>query len=175
MSVSPNLASGLRHGVFWITKRIAQGQFATPERATFLRDQRVTHVLNVSDSASIVTATDFGFECILDRPIADFARIPDADAISAVDAIHEMLVGPDSRLYVHCIAGQNRSPTILWLYLIACGMSQQEASGMIVERSPDAVPGHRSLVDERLVTAIASHGEANYRPLRDLSVLEPAF
>ena len=33
-----------------------------------------------------------------------------------------MVIEPDSQVYIHCIAGQLRSPTALWLYLMACGV-----------------------------------------------------
>jgi len=165
---------GMKHGVYWITKRVALGRFATPERAAVLQQQSVTHVLNVGEAASIITATEFGFAAVRDIPVLDLERIPDATAIEAINLLHEMLLVPDSRIFIHCVAGQNRSPTILWLYLIACGMSAEDASVLITDRSPDSVPGHSLLVDAALVEMVQSHGVQQYQPLSDETILEPA-
>ena len=82
---------------------------------------------------------------------------------------------PDTKLYIHCSAGQNRSPTGLWLYLIALGMEREAAARLIVERCPDAVPGHSALVDDDLIAEIRSYGKAELRPLDDPAILEPAY
>lgn len=171
----PSLRSGMEHQIFWITKRIAQGQFATPERAKLLREQDVSHVLNVGESSSIISAEKSGFCEVRDCPIVDLQRIPDGIAITAMDSLHEMLAGRVSRVYIHCIAGQNRSPTILWLYLIACGVSPEDARKLIASRSPDSVPGHGLLIDDSLVEIAILHGMENYLPLSDPSVLDPAY
>lgn len=171
----PNLQSALRSRVFWVTKRIALGQFATPQRAAILRDQGATHVLNVGEGNSIISADEFGFTEICDIHVVDLERISDSSAISALDAIHRMLSMSNSRVFVHCIAGQNRSPTIVWLYFIACGMSPDDARTLICEHSPDSVPGHSKLVDERLVALVTSHGAENYLPLADPLILQPAY
>ena len=175
MSEPYSLKSGMRHGVFWITKRIAQGQFATPKRAEVLRQQRVTHVLNVGEGQSVISAEQFGFQEVRDCPVVDLQRIPDDVAKSAMDAMHSMLSSPGSRLFIHCVAGQNRSPSILYLYLVACGMPSDEACILITDHSPDAVPRHGQMVDDRLVAMARIHGAESYRPIQDLEVLEPAY
>jgi hypothetical protein len=50
------LEQALRQRIFWITRRIAIGQFATAERAAWLREQGVSHVLNVGEGGSVVAA-----------------------------------------------------------------------------------------------------------------------
>ncbi len=175
MNHTPGLQSGMQHRVFWITKRIAQGQFATPERAGVLRDQGVSHVLDVGEGGSVISAETFGFCEVRDCPVVDLQRIPDGVALSAMDSLHEMLAEPESHVFIHCIAGQNRSPTILWLYFIACGVSPDEARTLICSRSPDAVPGHGQLVDTLLVDLAKSHGGTHYVPLSDRMILEPAY
>ena len=172
---TPSLQSGMQHRVYWITKRIAQGQFATPERAAVLRDQGVTHILNVGEGGSIISAESFGFREVRDCPVVDLQRIPSDVATGAMDALHAMLSFSESRVFIHCIAGQNRSPSILWLYFVACGMSPDDARTLITERSPDAVPGHGQLVDDRLISVARSHGAKYYLPLTDPTVLEPAY
>lgn len=170
----PNRLSGLRNRIYWITKRIAQGQFATRERAAILREQGITHVLNVSDSGSIISTNEFGFQAVCDCPIVDLHRIPDAIAKSTLDVLHSMLGQSESRVFVHCVAGQNRSPSILWLYFVACGMQPEDARTLIADRSPDAVPRHYKLVDRSLEEFVKLHGSLHYLPLKDPGVLEAA-
>lgn len=69
-------------------KRIAQGQFATPEGAAILRDQGVTHVPKVAEGDSIISAETFGFQEVRDYPVVDLQRIPCDVATGAMDALH---------------------------------------------------------------------------------------
>lgn len=172
---APSLRSGVRQQVYWITRRIAQGLFATQERARYLRLQGITHVLNVGESPSIITASEYGFQTVRDCPTPDFQQIPEETALTALDALHEMLCERDSKVYVHCVAGQNRSPTILWLYFIACGMSSDAAKNLIASHTMDAVPGHSQLVDYRLVDAVLAYGKKRFIPLPDPDILTPAY
>lgn len=160
--------------VFWITRRLALGAYASEARAEYLLAQGVTHILNVSESASVVDVRSGGFRQVADRAIADLERIPDADALACLDTLHEMLQEPGSKVYVHCIAGQNRSPTIVWLYLVACGIAPAEAKELIEKRTLDAVPGHAKLIDEALVQLVQAHGLARYLPLSDPLILAAA-
>jgi hypothetical protein len=54
-------------------------------------------------------------------------------------------------------------------------MDEQNAKMLIVERCPDAVPGHQTLVDDHLVGLARGHGEANYLPLQDATGIEAAY
>jgi protein-tyrosine phosphatase len=146
------------HGVCWVTSRIAFGRFATPERALFLRSKCITHVINVSDATSVIDSQEFGFDKVMDIPIVDLTRIPVDIAIRCCDSINAVLRGmAHQKVFVHCTAGQNRSPTVVWLYLVACGIEPDTAKRMIVSKSPDAVPGHSSLVDCELIVSVKAH------------------
>lgn len=172
--MTASLREGMRQRVFWITRRLAQGAFASQQRADCLLAQGVTHILNVGEAASIVRAQPGGFRQVADRAIVDLERIPDADALACLDTLHEMLQEPAGKVYVHCIAGQNRSPTIVWLFLIACGIAPAEAKELIEKRTLDAVPGHVKLIDEALVKLVQSHGQERYLPLGDPLILAAA-
>jgi hypothetical protein len=91
-----------------------------------------------------------------------------------LDAIHAMLRIEGSRVYIHCVAGQNRSPTILWLYFIACGMPFNEAKVLISSHTLDAIPGHPRLIDDRLIATVSLYGSKNFIPLHDPNILIPA-
>ena len=142
----------------WITPRIAQGPFASEPRGVRLRAEGVTHILNVGEAPGVLTAGPGGFREVAWQPVEDLARIPDEAAIACIDALHRMLGESGSKVYVHCIAGQNRSPTVLWLYLVACGHDPAAAKRLIEGRNMDAVAGHSRLVDEELIRRVVLHG-----------------
>lgn len=149
----------LHTGIYWITGQLSFGRFVSESRAGELRQAKVTHILNVSESASLESTRKSGFQGVEDIPIYDMGLIPLASAIQCVDSLAAMTQSPDAKAYVHCMAGQNRSPTVLWLYLIACGMKPASARLLIEEANMDSVPGHSCLVDDQLVTAVRAHGE----------------
>ena len=162
--------------MFWITSCISQGGY--PDDADFqrLRDAGITHLFNVDlpylDSDAL---KQMGFSGVLWKPIIDGRRIPDTDALSCLDALHEALQLPQSRVYVHCHAGIQRSPTILWLYFIACGLSPDEARDLIIRSSKHAAAPYPALCDVTLVNVIKDHGKRNYLPLRRAEILLPSI
>jgi hypothetical protein len=159
--------------MYRITQVLSVGPFASPERAEKLLAAGVTHVLNVSDAASVVAAGPGSFATVAWVPIEDHYRIPEADVVLAIDTLHHMISEPGAQVYVHCLAGQNRSPTILWLYLIACGLNPNDAREIIEERARDAVAGHPRLIGPDLVYKVQRHGLANYLPLPRGEVVVP--
>ena len=90
------------------------------------------------------------------------------------DTLREMLQEPESHVYVHCIAGQNRSPTVVWLYLIACGVSLGNAKRLIEAKSPDSIPGHKKLVSQQLIDSVVEYGSHNIQPLSRPEIIESA-
>ncbi|MBI4148538.1 hypothetical protein HY490_04565 [Candidatus Woesearchaeota archaeon] len=52
----------------------------------------------------------------------------------------------DSKVYVHCSAGQNRFPNIVWLYLTSVGLPPEYGIKLISSARLDAVPGHEAMV-----------------------------
>jgi protein-tyrosine phosphatase len=159
--------------MFAITRCIWQGRFASPKRLADIRPASITDVLNVGESPNLLKPEDGPFAEITWLPVVDLQRIPDCLAIECLDALHRMVCVPGSRVYVHCVAGWNRSPTIIWLYLVACGLQTHLAKELIVARSLDAIPGHPVLVDTGLVETVRLHG-AQYRPHPRPEALEPA-
>ncbi len=157
-----------------ITKRIWLGPFLTPQRGEWLEALHITHVLNVSEAPSIVSAGQFGLKLVRDIPLADLQLIPEPTAIACINALHEMLQVAGSIVYVHCVAGQNRSPTVVWLYLLACGMPRERAKSLIEFRAPDAAPGRASMVDSELAARIEAYGRQFLEPLADGRHLEPS-
>ena len=147
-----------------MTHDIYVGRFASRERLDELRDLNVTDILNVSDTPSQLTTDDGPFRTISWIDIEDRTLVPADIAIIAIDTIHQSLTVDAGRVYVHCMAGWNRSPTIIWLYLLACGLDSDDAKRMIWANAFDAVPGHSLLVHSNLIATVRTHGRDNYLP-----------
>lgn len=158
--------------MYRITPVLSVGRFASPERAEALLEFGVTHILNVSDAPSRLNATEGGFREVAWVPLDDSRRLPLNLVSQALDILHRMASQPSAHVYVHCIAGQLRSPTILWLYLIACGVSPKDARDWITERSPDAAPGTRRLADAEHVFFAQKHGR-RFLPLPREEIVAP--
>src|SRR5215471_12464039 len=122
--------------MFRITECLSVGPFPPPEHAEKLLAAGVTHILNVSDVPSMVSSAN-GFVEVAWVPMSDSRRLQHTTAVQALDTLHKLVSVPDSHAYVHCIAGQIRSPAILWLYLIALGVPLQDARDWIENRSPN--------------------------------------
>jgi protein-tyrosine phosphatase len=149
--------------MFRITQCLSLGPFASQQRAEQLLAAGVTHVLNVSDIPNHVSSLD-GFAEVAWVPMSDSRRLPAATAVEALNSLHQLASVPGSHVYVHCVAGQIRSPSILWLYLIACGVPLQDARDWIELRSPDAVAGHYRMVDHEHVLLAQKHGLMHFFP-----------
>lgn len=150
--------------MFRITKCLSVGPFVPPEHAPKLLAAGVTHVLNVSDIPSMVSAGADSFAGVAWVPMSDSKRLSSATTIWAIDTLHELASVPDSHVYVHCVAGMVRSPTILWLYLIALGVSPKEARTWIETRSPRSNAGAAAMVDREHIRLAQMHGLMHFFP-----------
>jgi hypothetical protein len=148
----------------FVTNDILLGRFASPERLQQLRECGVTDIVNVSEAPSQLVVSDGPFRAVNWFAIEDRVVIPTPVAVAALDAIHAALIADEGRVYIHCIAGWHRSPTIVWLYLLACGVDRESAQKLICHTAFDAVPGHPLLVSPELVDAIIQHGRDHYLP-----------
>jgi hypothetical protein len=124
----------------------------------------VTHLLNVSDSASEIVAAEVGFREIAWVPMSDSKPLAPATLIWALDTLHDLVSAPGSHVYVHCRAGLVRSPTILWLYLIALGIPSKDARTWIEERVPMANAGSSRMVNHQHVRLAQMHGLTHFFP-----------
>lgn len=137
----------------FITQRIAIGEHPNEQEAQSLLAQGITCILNVGSG----TAKTYGtvpFHASAEVKIEDLTRIPDQLVVQALTEMHRMLLLETGCLYVHCLAGLNRSPTIVWLYFIAMGMEPIAAAELIVNARFDANPGHFKLVDRQHLSLV---------------------
>ncbi len=160
--------------IFAITKCLWLGPFASPQRLVQLREAGITHVLNVSEAPSVLIAGQSGLADVRWHPLEDLSQLPVDETLACLAGLHAMATVERSRVYVHCIAGQNRSPTVLWLYLVACGIGLDEATDLIGRRAPDAGPGHGRRVSADLIAAAQEHGQRCFLPLSRREIIEPA-
>lgn len=162
--------------MYRITQVLSVGRYASRERAEELLSAGVTHILNVSDAPSQVIASEDGFREVAWIPMEDFSRLPERLLAQTLDTVHRLAIEPGAHVYVHCIAGHLRSPTVLWLYLIACGVPPEDARDWIEQRSPDAAPGSPRMVDAGHIHFAQIHGLNNFIPLprNEILVLAPA-
>jgi len=149
--------------MYRITQVLSVGPFASPERAAMLRAAGVTHILNVSDATNALSSAD-GFREVDAIGFDDDAPWPTRTMKYALDTLHRMASEPGSHVYVHCVAGHIRSPTILWLYLIALGIPPNDARNWIEDRSPVASPGHPLIVHHEHVLQAQLHGLEHFFP-----------
>jgi hypothetical protein len=162
-----------RQQVFPITSALWLGPFASPERCPTLVAGGVTHLLNVGEAPSVLRPDDGPFREVAWHAITDLERIPNKLAVGCLSSLHRMVCEPESRVYVHCIAGWNRSPTIVWLYLVACGVSPEDSRRIIQQRAWDSVPGHSRLIDPALVAGVQAFGAESFLPHPRPEALEP--
>lgn len=149
--------------MYRVTQCLTVGPFALPERADDLRAMGVTHVFNVSDTPSQVSTAD-GFAEVAEVPMSDSRRLASLKLAHALDTLHRLVSAPAAHVYVHCVMGQLRSPTILWLYLVALGVPPEEARELIEVRAPNAVAGHYRMVDAEHVEFAQKHGQKHFAP-----------
>ncbi|WP_326522711.1 dual specificity protein phosphatase family protein [Gemmata algarum] len=149
--------------MYRITQCLSVGMFPRPEDAPRLLASGITHVLNVSDRPSDVSVAD-GFGDVAWVPMSDSRRLLPATALQALNALHELAAAPDAHVYVHCMVGRLRSPTILWLYLIALGLDPHTARDLIESRAPHATAGHYQMVSNEHVRLAQKHGRARFFP-----------
>lgn len=138
----------------WAARRLCYGP-APDTDGTKLLAEGVTHVLNLGESDS----PQADGLVVVERRFPDLVRIPDEVALGCLDQLHAWLADPAVRVLVHCVMGQHRSPTIVWLYFVALGMEPQTARRRCDALWRHALPGHPMLVDAALVATAQRHGE----------------
>lgn len=140
-----------------VTARLSVGPFVSPERAAGLVASGVTDLLNVSDSRSWPEIFAAGFRSVHWIPIADCVPIDPELVCEALAVLDQLFVQPGAHVLVHCLAGQNRSPAIIWLYLRSLGVNAEVARSMIEDVAPHAVGGHPLLLSPETIDAMVGH------------------
>ena len=111
-----------------ITSQIYQGSWLLPRHIPELIQLGITHILNLDlpyeDPLPFVQAN----LTLHNVFIRDQCLMTPQLVRDALDVIDKSLSSPGHKIYIHCIEGVSRSPTITWLYLIHRGLSPEDAA-----------------------------------------------
>lgn len=165
----------MRNDIFWITKCIAVGPYPEERQHGLLQKHGITHVVNVSEYRNNFYDAYVDIFKIAWIPIEDLQKIPHQLLKRCLETIHTFLQDDKSNVYIHCVAGQNRSPNIIWLYLISCGVCPEQARSFITRATLDAVVGHPLIVDAKHIDVAKKHGDKNFLPLQRPDIVQPSF
>ena len=126
-----------------ITSQIYQGSWPLPRDIPRLVKIGITHIFNLDlpyeDPTPFIDAR-FTLHNLF---IRDACLMLPQVVREAIHVIDQSLSSPGHKIYIHCIEGVSRSPTITWLYLIHKGLSPEDAI--------EIVRPNRLLYDARMV------------------------
>ena len=124
---------------FIIEKNIFQNGYFGPEDIVLLKNLGITHLLNLHHPypfSDQLLNSGFVIKQIF---LTDPAPIEKETAFEIVDFINDTLLNSQNKIYIHCYAGVNRSPTAVWLYFLAKGYSESEATKRIISGNKNLV------------------------------------
>ena len=134
-----------RDGIYQITDQIFVGQYPKAEALNRISALGIKTILNVS--GGIYTHPDFD---VINIPVEDLVEMPLTTADQIVIAIRSSVRAGD-KIYVHCIAGQNRSPGAVFIGLLSLGIPEPQAMALIEDSTLDSVPRHEKIITDRVV------------------------
>lgn len=137
-----------------VTQRIGLGPHPSREGAIALRESGYRVAFNVGTASSELY--EGVFDVVVADPIEDLVPIPPSVAIRLTNTLHMLLSSYPGKVYIHCVAGLNRSATVLWLYFLTLGLSPHQAEDLIARARMDAVPGHPRLAPPELVAQVST-------------------
>jgi protein-tyrosine phosphatase len=114
-----------------ITSRIYQGGWLRLQHIPELVQLGITHILNFDlpyeDPQPFIEAN----MTLHNVYIRDACLMTPQLVRDAIEVIDKSLSSPGHKIYIHCIEGVSRSPTITWLYLIHTGLSPEDATAKL--------------------------------------------
>jgi hypothetical protein len=123
--------SGMNLDPKQITTRIYQGGWLRAEHVPELVHLGVTHVLNLDAPYTDHLPLSEANITIHNLPIRDYCLMTPQRVREIMEVIDGCLSSPSHKIYIHCVAGVSRSPTIAWLYLIHTGFSPRDALSIV--------------------------------------------
>jgi protein-tyrosine phosphatase len=146
-----------------ITPRIYQGGWIVPGDIRELAQVGITHILNLDlpyEDSSAFREAKF---TLRNYYILDQCLLKPQLVREVIEIIEESLSSPGHKLYIHCIVGVSRSPTISWLYLIHTGLSPEDAAERV---KPNPV-----MYDDAMVQQLIANRPSFVQPLPSLRTL----
>ncbi len=141
----------------WITDRIALGGWIeTEEKQLAVARAGITHVIDMAWEFDDTPLEAFGIKVLLNTTDDDFQVKPRELLQKGVEFAVAALNDPQSKLFIHCVAGRHRGPMMTLAVLCALGWEMEDAMRFISER--------RSVVDwaPAYVESVAAFLESYY-------------
>jgi len=151
----------------WMNSRLAYG-YDPIDKIYILQDNDITHVLNLFEDKVPINVKKY-FPKSRAIKMSDNKKMPKNLAVSAMNWIGKSVhSAPDTKLFIHCAGGMNRSATIVWFYLASIGVDKEKARGFIKRTNPYANPGRRDMVPPGydLPEQMIQYGKDNWKTLR---------
>lgn len=114
-----------------ITPRIYQGGWLRPEHIPELVQLGITHILNLDLPSTDPLPLSEASITLHNVTVEDHRLMRSPLVQEVMEVIDRTLSFPGHKIYIHCVEGVNRSPTVAWLYLIHTGLSPEEATSII--------------------------------------------
>ena len=155
--------------VRWILpNQLAMGRYIRSGEGAILAQAGITTILSLCDEteASIPTAVRAQFDCIC-YPLPDShctAPLQAQDVMAALNIVHSNIIYRRP-LYVHCLAGMERSPTICIAYLcLYQGYGLWESLNWVKQMNPRTMPTEDQLEVVQSLIAAQSRRLDNPQP-----------
>ena len=132
-----------------ITSQIYQGGWLRPQHIPELVQLGITHVLNLDLPSTDPMPLHEANITLHNVPVRDYCLMTPQLVREIIEVIDTSLSSPGHKIYIHCVVGVSRSPTITWLYLIHKGLSPEDATAKI---KPNPV-----LYDAGIVQQLMAH------------------
>lgn len=127
----------------WVTPQVALGSAPSPSWLSQMRAQGITDVLDLrgeplqgetGPQPEMYVGTGIAYHYI---PMRDRGGVEPVSVYQqGVQIIEDALSHPNGKILVHCAAGEYRSPSMVYAYLRATGLSPTDAWNMIVAARP---------------------------------------
>ena len=111
-----------------VTSQIYQGGWLRPQHIPELVQLGITHVLNLDFPSTDPLPLAEANITLHNVPVRDYCLMTPQLVREVIEVIDTSLSSPGHKIYIHCVVGVSRSPTIAWLYLIYKGFSPEDAT-----------------------------------------------
>lgn len=131
-----------------VTERILQSGYPSFDDVETLSGMGFTDFLSVDEAyPARKNFVDLGLR-FHHFPITDMAPISPESALGVTKLTRNVLADPKAKICVHCNAGKNRSPTVVWLYLVAEGRPVEVATRMVSKGNRALIVPNELLISE---------------------------